>query len=415
MDTPGTSNQDAWRTTIVRMESTTRRYSTELARISREFHRPVTSGVVSQQPPDMPGSVDMATSTNHDVSSTNTIVPMESTTHRNNTQLASISSEVDGLDNLGIVSQNQDLDRQAQRFGDSPAPLDRIEFYHQLIHRTHQANTGTSEASPTRAETFLQSLPPLSLTDLPHDNKDCPICMEPYLAAQHNESPVRLPCTHVMGKDCLQSWLNSSNLNRNNNTCPMCRAVLFKRDMAALAHQLRTNTTNTMLDRGWDVDRQRGPRRLDGLPSQYPGDSEVGAVVGRPQRTRAPTLEELNEENAALREDLARLQATSDVRRESLNHASAALRDRWARVRDTAGARPEQLDGSDAALRDLPRVEHVRMVQHDRPDEATVAERERLLGDMDRVSAHYTMLTSGAFATRRIVYSGARRERRGAM
>ena len=387
MDTPGTSNQDAWRTTIVRMDSTTRRYSTELARIRREFHRPVTSGVVSQQSPDMPGRVDMATSTNHDVSSTDTIVPMESTTRRNNTQLARISREVDGLDNLGIVSQNQDSDRQAQRFGDSPAPLDRIEFYHQLIHRTHQANTGTSEASPTRAETFLQSLPPLSLTDLPHDTKDCPICMEPYLAAQHNESPVRLPCTHVMGKDCLQSWLNSSTLNRNNNTCPMCRAVLFKRDIAALAHQLRTNTTNTMLDRGWDVDRQSGPPRLHELPSRYPGLSEEGAVVGRPQRTRAPTLEELNEENAALR--------------------------RWARVRDTAEARPEQLNGSDTALRELPRVEHVRMVQHDR--EATVAERERLLRGMDRRSARYTMLTSGAFATRRIVYSGARRERRGAM
>ena len=408
MDSPGASNLDAWRTTIVRMESTTRRYSTELARISRESHRPVTSGVVSQQPPDMPGRVDMATSTNHDVSST-----MESTTRRNNTQLARISRELDGLDNLGVVSRNQDLDGQAQRFGDSPAPLDRIEFYHELIHRTHQANTGTSEASPIRAETFLQSLPLLSLTDLPHDNKDCSICMEPYLAAQHNESPVRLPCTHVMGKDCLQSWLNSSNLNRNNNTCPMCRAVLFKRDMAALAHQLRTNTTNTMLDRGRDVDRQRGPRRLHELPSQYPGLSEEGAVVGRPQRTRAPTLEELNEENAALREDLARLQATSDVRRESLNHA--VLRDRWARVRDTAGARPEQLNGSDTALRELPRVEHVRMVQHDRPDEATVAERERLLRGMDRRSARYTMLTSGAFATRRIVYSGVPRERRGAM
>lgn len=100
---------------------------------------------------------------------------------------------------------------------------------HQAL-RVNAADTVNTAAPESRAETFLQSLLVLPLTDLPEGNLDCPICMEPYSIIQHSERPLRLPCSHVIGKDCLLEWLNSSILNANNNTCPICRTVLLEHD-----------------------------------------------------------------------------------------------------------------------------------------------------------------------------------------
>ena len=82
----------------------------------------------------------------------------------------------------------------------------------------------------TKAKSFLESLPILALADLRLDSLECPFCIEPYQNSPRSERPVRLPCNHVMGKDCLRKWLNSSGANANNNACPTCRAVLFKRE-----------------------------------------------------------------------------------------------------------------------------------------------------------------------------------------
>ena len=84
----------------------------------------------------------------------------------------------------------------------------------------------TATTPPTRNQTFLNSLPVLSLTDLV-EGDNCPICVEQFQNAEDAEKPVRLPCRHIMGKDCLLKWMNSS--ARNNNLCPICRGVLFER------------------------------------------------------------------------------------------------------------------------------------------------------------------------------------------
>ena len=93
--------------------------------------------------------------------------------------------------------------------------------------RPEPVNPPVPTASGTRIETFLESLPFLSLTDLPANDQDCPVCVEAY--SQLSESPVLLPCNHIIGKDCLTKWVNSSVRNANNNSCPTCRAVLFNR------------------------------------------------------------------------------------------------------------------------------------------------------------------------------------------
>ena len=80
------------------------------------------------------------------------------------------------------------------------------------------------------ADTFLTSLTALSLADLPKGSQECFLCFEPYQAPQNSGHPIRLPCNHIICKDCLAKWVKSSTTNANNNSCPFCRAELFERD-----------------------------------------------------------------------------------------------------------------------------------------------------------------------------------------
>ena len=83
--------------------------------------------------------------------------------------------------------------------------------------------------SNRKIESFVQALPVHLALDLPADGQDCAVCMEKYYGPHQRESPIRLPCNHVLGKVCLLTWLKSSPSNRNNNCCPVCRAVLLER------------------------------------------------------------------------------------------------------------------------------------------------------------------------------------------
>lgn len=64
-------------------------------------------------------------------------------------------------------------------------------------------------------------LPDVNLNDLPNDTT-CTICMEPFGRTEDSESPVKLPCRHIVGRKCISRWLE-----RNTN-CPFCRRVLFQ-------------------------------------------------------------------------------------------------------------------------------------------------------------------------------------------
>ena len=68
---------------------------------------------------------------------------------------------------------------------------------------------------------FLDQLPDISLDDIPNAT-GCNICMEPFGSTEDPESPVQLPCGHVMGRKCISRWLETS------NSCPLCRHVLFE-------------------------------------------------------------------------------------------------------------------------------------------------------------------------------------------
>lgn len=100
---------------------------------------------------------------------------------------------------------------------------------------------------------FIQDLPRVSITSLLGDDNivpKCSICLKPFtenmaqapltndngenqprsaeLPAETADSidiPVRLPCGHVFGRECIYSWITSCR-GENPPTCPLCRVVL---------------------------------------------------------------------------------------------------------------------------------------------------------------------------------------------
>ena len=77
------------------------------------------------------------------------------------------------------------------------------------------------------AEKFLDQLPRVRRGTLGKANQECPICKQEYgttpSASGIIERAVKLPCDHIMGSECISSWLLAAN-----NTCPICRHNLFQ-------------------------------------------------------------------------------------------------------------------------------------------------------------------------------------------
>ena len=53
----------------------------------------------------------------------------------------------------------------------------------------------------------------------------CCICWTPY--TEKTETPVKLPCNHIIGKDCITQWAGGLASTGRYNGCPVCRAVLL--------------------------------------------------------------------------------------------------------------------------------------------------------------------------------------------
>lgn len=84
---------------------------------------------------------------------------------------------------------------------------------------------------------FLMGLPRPKIADLDRDDRQCNICREPYEtdasqaealnggAIDHAkpEIPLALPCGHILGSICLQTWLTP----QRNDFCPFCIQRVF--------------------------------------------------------------------------------------------------------------------------------------------------------------------------------------------
>ena len=95
-----------------------------------------------------------------------------------------------------------------------------------MANETTQGNVLPPMSNSTPFLAFLASLPEVQLNELPSNAQSCDICMESF----HNqgqetaERPVKLPCNHVLGSVCVETWF------RSHNSCPLCRATFFEMD-----------------------------------------------------------------------------------------------------------------------------------------------------------------------------------------
>ena len=79
------------------------------------------------------------------------------------------------------------------------------------------------------ARQFLEKLPKIPLGELPTDST-CMICLDAYGTESLEkgniaEGPVRLPCGHHVGAECISIWLSPDKTAQN--SCPYCRARFF--------------------------------------------------------------------------------------------------------------------------------------------------------------------------------------------
>ncbi|KAK0507624.1 hypothetical protein JMJ35_010147 [Cladonia borealis] len=89
--------------------------------------------------------------------------------------------------------------------------------------------TETLQATP-RAAKYLSELHPVAVNDLPKDCWTCGICLEIYSTGDEPEQACLVgPCGHILGRTCLSKWVIPEGRSPN-NTCPLCRAVLFEDD-----------------------------------------------------------------------------------------------------------------------------------------------------------------------------------------
>ena len=77
---------------------------------------------------------------------------------------------------------------------------------------------------PVKMKQFLEQLPKIPLGELPAGSS-CMICLNTYGAQSAEngiiESPVRLPCTHHVGLECITIWLSADKTGKS--SCPYCR------------------------------------------------------------------------------------------------------------------------------------------------------------------------------------------------
>lgn len=57
----------------------------------------------------------------------------------------------------------------------------------------------------------------ISHNSVPEDERQCPVCRDDLVPGNEIEHPVRLPCGHIFGDRCIETWFST------NTTCPICR------------------------------------------------------------------------------------------------------------------------------------------------------------------------------------------------
>ena len=78
------------------------------------------------------------------------------------------------------------------------------------------------------AAKYLSGLQLVAVKDLPEDCRTCGICRDIYNTGDEPEQACLVGrCGHVLGRTCMSEWVMPKG-RKANDTCPVCRAVLFE-------------------------------------------------------------------------------------------------------------------------------------------------------------------------------------------
>ena len=135
---------------------------------------------------------------------------------------------------------------------------------------------GQAAAAPEPVD-IQQYLTAVTTSSLDSEDRTCGICTEAYNEQTENQeesqhTPVKLPCGHVFGSECITSWLSPE--TGRSNTCPLCRHELFP------ARQQPT-TSNDGQGQWMRVNTADIPANvLAALQRQMPGMPDALQVIG---------------------------------------------------------------------------------------------------------------------------------------
>ena len=91
--------------------------------------------------------------------------------------------------------------------------------------RGHGSEDGAADTKPTLQE-ILSKLAVPAFSELGHV-PNCSICNDAFLTGSSPEMPMKLPCGHILGSQCLLKWLSPLS-SSGNNTCPFCRVAVLE-------------------------------------------------------------------------------------------------------------------------------------------------------------------------------------------
>ena len=80
-----------------------------------------------------------------------------------------------------------------------------------------------AESSQPQAQS-PQTFTAIDINELDLEDRNCAICQEPM--EEGSEKPIRLPCAHAFGKQCITKWL------LEHDSCPQCRRIILPQPQA---------------------------------------------------------------------------------------------------------------------------------------------------------------------------------------
>ncbi|KAF2116842.1 hypothetical protein BDV96DRAFT_36121 [Lophiotrema nucula] len=148
------------------------------------------------------------------------------TSHRRNFDRYSVD--------LGSSSQSSEDSEQASRARVAlTRRLERRQMARREFGRGHLA-ADPNVPSPAQMHALRDKLRHFLPNELPEGSSSmCDICQKDYSGkhvdpSEEQEVAIQLPCKHIFGEHCINTWFETCQKHKNKITCPMCRKLLIE-------------------------------------------------------------------------------------------------------------------------------------------------------------------------------------------